>query len=215
MCINAETSLFALSIGTFINILILRQTKNPDYLILVGWHQFGLLMQLFDFLSWTDLKCGMQNKIATIGAMISNMLQPVVAILLLLTYTQVKNKNSELIVSLLLCMYVGIVFYKFYYKQDAAITCLKPSAKCKHLRYDWWEVISKSSLTVFLIYLVPIVISFYLLLQSKTFAVIHLLYLIITCIISKIFYSCGVPSMFCLFAAGGPALNYLLMKYNV
>jgi hypothetical protein len=213
MCINAETSLFTFLFGTIINIIIIKKTSNPNYLMMVAIYEFILLMQLLDFFCWRDQACGMQNKFATKAALIQNMLQPVVIILILLIYTQVTSKKLKLIVSLTLLMYIGTVFYKFYYnKSTRPITCLKPTVKCKHLEYGWWSIISHYSI---FIYLLPIIVGFYLLLKSKKFAIIHSLYIIISFILSGIVYSCGVPSIFCLFATGGPVLNYLLMKYNV
>jgi hypothetical protein len=212
MCVDAKTSLSFFVVGTIINIFIFKKTTNVEYLMLIGIYQFILLMQFFDFLCWTDLKCGIQNKMATIVAFIQNMLQPVVIILILLNFTQSKKKSNKLIVSLLLCIYISIIIYNFYFKKYEPITCLKPTEKCKHLQYDWWSVIGDYSLVV---YLVPIVFSFFLLLKNMKFALIHSVYLILSGIISNIFYSCGIPSIFCLFAMGGPLLNYILMKNKI
>ena len=215
MCVNAETSLFFFLVGTIINLFIIGKTTNVDYLIMAGIYQFILVMQLFDFLCWTDLKCGLQNKIGTIGAFLHTLLQPVIIPLILLVFTQVKNKTNKLIVSLILCIYISIVFYCFYYKKYKPITCLKPSETCKHLRYDWWSIISIGSIQALLLFLLPIISSFYLLLKSKKFAIIHGLYVLIAGMLSLKFYACGSPSMFCLFATGGPLLNYILMKNKI
>jgi hypothetical protein len=180
--------------------------------MMVAIYEFILIMQLLDFLCWTDQKCGLQNRLATKAALIQNMLQPIVVVLILLNYTQVTNKNLKGIVSLLLAVYIGTVFYKFYYNNYNPVTCLKPTSRCKHLEYNWWSTVSEYSI---FIYLLPIIGGLYFLLKSKKFAIIHSLYIIISFIVSGVVYSCGVPSIFCLFATGGPVLNYLLMKYKV
>ena len=211
MCISAPISAFFFLIGTIVNIIIFQKTTNPDYLIFVGIYQFILLMQVFDFFAWTDLDCGPQNKMATKMAFIQNMLQPVVVIVLLLTYTQVKNRNNKLIVSIVLCAYISIILYKFYYTDYKALTCMKPTEQCKHLTYSWWSVIGYDEFAS-VTFLTPIVTSFLLLLKSRNFAIIQIVYLLLSFFISSQFYACGTASIFCLFAAGGPLLNYVLMK---
>ena len=156
---------------------------------------------------------GKLNEFATKGAFIQNMLQPVVVMLLLLYFTKNNNKISKGIVNILLVFYISYIFYKLYYnKLPQSITCLKPTEKCKHLQYDWRSNIGDYPI---FIYLIPIIISFLLLLSSTNFAIIHSLYFIMSFMISGMFYACGLPSMFCLFATGGPILNLLLMKYRI
>ena len=213
MCINAETSLGSFVFGTIINGILLSSNPSTDYFIIALVYEFILSMQLFDFMAWKDSICGKLNEFATKGAFIQNMLQPVVVMLLLLYFTKNNNKISEGIVNILLVFYISYIFYKLYYnKSPKSITCLKPSEKCKHLQYDWWNNIGDYPI---FIYLIPIVASFLLLLSSSKFAIIHSLYFIMSFLISGIFYACGLPSMFCLFATGGPILNLVLMKYHI
>jgi hypothetical protein len=213
MCINAEISFGSFIFGTIINGILLRSNPSTDYFIMALVYEFILSMQLFDFFAWTDSMCGKLNEFATKGAFIQNMLQPVVVMLLLLYFTKNNNKISKGIVNILLVFYISYIFYKLYYnKSPKSITCLRPTEKCKHLQYDWWSNIGDYPI---FIYLIPIIISFLLLLSSSNFAIIHSLYFIMSFIISGMFYACGLPSMFCLFATGGPILNLLLMKYRI
>ena len=124
MCVNAETSISFFFIGTIINIIILTKTSNIEYLMMVVVYQFIISMQLVDFLCWTDPKCGPQNKIATTIAFLHTMLQPVVVILILLCMTQVKSKTNKAAAAVLMCMYLCVVLYKFYYSTYTPITCL-------------------------------------------------------------------------------------------
>lgn len=213
MCINAEISLGSFIFGTIINGILLGSNPSTDYFILALVYEFILSMQLFDFFAWLDSMCGKLNEFATKGAFIQNMLQPVVVMLLLLYFTKNNNKISKGIVNILLVFYISYIFYKLYYnKSPKSITCLRPTEKCKHLQYDWWSNIGDYPI---FIYLIPIIISFLLLLSSTNFAIIHSLYFIMSFMISGMFYACGLPSMFCLFATGGPILNLLLMKYRI
>jgi len=213
MCINAKTSLGSFVFGTIINGILLRSKPSADYFIIALVYEFILTMQLFDFFAWKDSMCGKLNEFATKGAFVQNMLQPVVVMLLLLYFTKIENKISKGIVNILLVFYISYIFYKLYYnKSPKSIKCLRPTETCKHLQYDWWNNIGDYSI---FIYLIPIVISFLLLLSSTKFAIIHSVYFIMSFIISRTFYACGLPSIFCLFATGGPILNLLLMKYSI
>ncbi len=213
MCINAEISLGSFIFGTIINGILLISKPSTDYFIIALVYEFILSMQLFDFFAWIDSMCGKLNEFATKGAFIQNMLQPVVVMLLLLYFTKNNNKISKGVVNMLLVFYISYIFYKLYYnKSPKSITCLRPTEKCKHLQYDWWSNIGDYPI---FIYLIPIIISFLLLLSSTKFAIIHSLYFIMSFMISGMFYACGLPSIFCLFATGGPILNLLLMKYKI
>lgn len=213
MCINAKTSISSFIFGTIINGIVLNSKPSTDYFIIALVYEFILSMQLFDFFAWKDSNCGKLNEFATKGAFIQNMLQPVVVMLLLLYFTNSENKTSKGLVNILLIIYIGYIFYKLYYNNSPkSITCLRPTDKCKHLQYDWWKNIGNYPI---FIYLIPIIISFLLLLSSTKFSLIHSLYFIMSFLISGMFYACGLPSMFCLFATGGPLLNLLLMKYGI
>ncbi len=191
--------------------MVINSKPSTDYLIMALVYEFILSMQLFDFFAWKDVTCGKLNEFATKGAFIQNMLQPVVVMLLLLHYTKNENKTSKGLVNIVLVFYIGYICNKLYYnKSPTSITCLKPTENCKHLQYDWWKNIGDYPI---FIYLIPIVISFLLLLRSTKFAIIHSVYFILSFLASGLFYACGLPSMFCLFAIGGPILNLILMKY--
>jgi hypothetical protein len=213
MCVNAATSITSFIAGTLVNGYVLNSKPKSDYFILAVIYEFIIIMQLFDYMAWKDQKCGFLNQFATKGAFIQNMLQPIVVMLILLFFTKNKSRISAGIVNGLLVVYISYIFYQLYYeKTPKAVTCLKPSEKCKHLQYDWWRNIGVYPIFIFLI---PIVASLLLLLNSYKFAMAHSLYLVLAFVISGLFYACGVPSMFCLFAVGGPFLNLLLMKYDI
>ena len=211
MCINAKMSIGAFLVGTLINGVVLTANPSTDYRIIAYVYEFILSMQVFDFMAWTDARCGKVNAFATKGAFIQNMLQPVIVMLLLLYFTPNTQTLAKGLVNIVLVFYIGNIFYQLYYnKSPKSLTCLRPTATCKHLQYDWWNNIGDYPI---FIYLIPIVISFLLLLRSKKFALIHSAYFIASFLLSGLFYACGLPSMFCLFATGGPLLNLLLLKY--
>ena len=213
MCINSETSIGSFIFGTIVNTIVLTSKPMTDYFIIALVYEFILSMQLFDFMAWEDPNCGKINEFATKGAFIQNMLQPVIVMLLLLFFTDIKNKMSKGIVNILLVFYIGYIFFKLYYNKTAKpITCLKPSKTCKHLQYDWWYIIDQYPI---FIYLIPIVASLLLLLRSTKLAIIMSVYFTLSFLISGKFYACGLPSIYCLFVTGGSLLNLLLMKYKI
>ena len=212
MCVNAETSISAFVTGTFFNILVARSTSNVNYLMIAGIYQFTILMQLFDFIAWKDQECTRPNNIATRFAFIFNILHPVIIILILLLFTQVNNLKFKIIIVCLMFLYISFITYNLYYSTTKPIDCLKPTDSCKNLYYKWWDKIGDYTLVA---YLIPIISSFLLLLKSFTFSAIHIVYIIISLLASTKYYSCGTASTWCLFASGGPILNYLLLKANI
>ncbi len=213
MCINAETSITAFLVASLTNIIILNSTKNKDYIIMAIIYQFIIFMQLFDFIAWIDQKCGILNKIVTKSALIHTISQPIFISLLCLLLTDSKSLYKKGAVMSVLLIYIAIVIHQLYYSEEPKpINCMKPSEECNHLQYKWWSNIGYYG---FIYFITPITFSFLLLFKSFNFGLIHVIYLFITFGISLLFYGCSTPSMFCLFAVGGPILNYILMKKNI
>ena len=213
MCINAGTSLAAFLIGSAVNGIVLQASPRTDVRIIALIYEFILTVQLFDFLAWRNPGCNGVNTFATKAAFVQNMLQPVVVLLLLLTFTESKSVMNKALVNFILVFYIGYIMLKLYYsKTPAPLTCLRPTATCKHLQYDWWWNIGDYPI---FIHLTPIIAGFLLLLSSTKFALQHTGYLIGSFLIGGKFYACGLPSMFCLFAAGGPVLNLLLNHLRI
>ena len=225
MCINAEVSIATFIIASIVNIIIFTSTTNINYLMLSGIYQFIILIQLFEFLAWKDQKCGKLNEFATKSIFVATTLQPVVVTSIILVLSQVKSLLYRSIVTLILIMYIGKIFYDLYYNQSKdkdcsqcddskdPITCLKPTKTCKHLQFGWWDKQLKISL-----YILPIFLSILLLVNTFKFAMFHIVYLIVTGLLGSVIYSCNGlagASSWCLLATGGPILNYILMKKNI
>ena len=231
MCINAEVSIATFIIASIVNIIVFTSSTNINYLMLSGIYQFIILIQLFEFLAWKDQKCGKINEFATKSIFVATTLQPVVITSIILLLSQVESLLYRGIVTLSIIIYTGKTFYDLYYnrstkektcnqcdkidqvKQVDPITCLKPTKTCKHLQFGWWNKQLKSSLYIF-----PIFLSILLLVNTFKFAMIHVIYLIVTGLLGSVIYSCNGlagASSWCLLATGGPILNYILMKNNI
>ena len=226
MCINAKVSIATFIIASIVNIIVFTSTTNINYLMFSGIYQFIILIQLFEFLAWKDQKCGKLNEFATKSIFVATTLQPVVITSIILLLSQVKSLLYRGIVTLILIFYIGKTFHDLYYVRSTKekncdqceelsdpITCLKPTKTCKHLQFGWWNKQLK-----FTIYIFPIFLSILLLVNTFKFAMIHIIYLIVTGLLGDIIYSCNGlagASSWCLLATGGPILNYILMKNNI
>jgi len=212
MCINWYTSLGALGLGSWFNYKVLSTTTNPNYRMIAWLYQYILLMQVFDFMAWTDPKCGWRNRLATQAAYLQNILQPVVMVLILLVGTQVRDIAAKGWSGLALLVYLAIVLYYLYYTNGSSSpqTCMRPTSACKHLDYTWWYLMP----VPILIYLIPYVVAFPSLIRPTSMGWIQFIYVLVSYLAGHFFYACGSPSLFCLFAAGGPVLNYFLLSHS-
>ena len=218
MCFSANASLAAFVFGTFFNIKVfLDANSNPNenninYQMVAGIYQFILIMQLFDYMVWNDKGCKNNGKLATKGAFIATVLQPVFIIILLLLFTQETDMKKKLSAFLLLLIYLGIILYMFYFNPNniKAIDCMYIKDKCSEMYYKWTDNLHPYGK---LSHIVSISASMALLLKSKMFAGIHISYFVGAYLFSRSFYKCGMPSVWCLYACGGPFINYILMYH--
>ena len=217
MCINWYTSLATFTVGTVVNAMIWHETDNVNYRMMVIVWQFVLFMQALDFLAWIDPKCGKLNQLVTKVAYLQNVLQPIVLGLVLLIGTQVKELKPKIYAALSIIFYICVTLYTLYFsdspfaKASKPQACLAPTKTCQHLDYTWWHMLERSAIFV---YLVPVVTCILLLLKPTTFARYNVMYVIVSYLASWLFYGCGNPTVFCLFAVGAPIMNYILLRHG-
>ena len=210
----------AFTIGTIFNILvILDDKKNPsenniNYKMIAGMYQFILVMQLFDFVVWNDMQCKSGGKTTTKGAFVATVLQPVFIIILFLLFTQETDITKKLFAFVCLLVYLGVILYMFYYNPNniKAIDCMYIKDKFSEMYYKWTDNLHPYGK---LSHITSISISMALLLKSKMFAGIHILFFVGSYLLSRSLYKCGMPSIWCLYACGGPLVNYILMKNKI
>jgi len=149
--------------------------------------------------------------LATKGAFVVSVLQPAFIIILFLLFTQETDMKKKLSSCVLLIAYLGIIIYMFYFNPNNinAIDCMYIKDKCSEMYYKWTDNLHPYGK---LAHIVSISASMGLLLKSKLFAGIHILFFVGSYLLSRTFYTCGMPSVWCLYACGGPLLNYILMK---
>jgi hypothetical protein len=195
MCWSKNVSLASFALGTVINLALINKAKNNLVITLCLLWQFVIFMQLWDAIAWSYPICGSDgNVLATRGAYIFNILQPVVAYMLLVCISPVELKYKVL-AGVAMLFYLGWMMVKDPYNDNL---CLKPSQNCTHLNYDWWH---GNSGKVYIIVLTAIIL---LLIRPLKMATITAGYILGTLAISQAFYGCGAPSIWCwLVSIGG------------
>jgi hypothetical protein len=110
MCFSAKDSIIAFSIG-FLSSLLLILSKNKKHNILGYFFLFVIVMQIFDYIFWTNPPPSPLNKKATLLAMIFNHLQPIVLFLLLLKFGILPSRLAYTLISLYT---ICIIIYSYY-----------------------------------------------------------------------------------------------------
>ena len=94
MCYTEQTSINAFLIGTISSIVLLLYTNDKRYKILALFFLFVTLMQLYDYIFWTN-KNNKVNEITTKIATITNHLQPIILALIILYFYKTLKFESK------------------------------------------------------------------------------------------------------------------------
>lgn len=166
---------------------------------------FVTLMQLVEYLIWSDLDCtNGNNKLAGIIGPILNYLQPFV-IFIVLGIFKYKLVNLANILYLIYFIYYFYIYYKY-------------SSKCSrknelgHLSWVWSSHNkSNNNYKIILLYFIVTIVNFALVINNKS----YLISFIITAIclfISNIFYSTNIGELWCLFVIIIPIILIILQR---
>jgi hypothetical protein len=203
MCFGERESWLSLVFGTITNLAVLSALSNsymPMFLII----EFTLLMQLWEALAWRDPSCGRLNAIATKGAMISNVLQPI-AIFLAFYYFGSADKSSERLATMIIVIY-AIATAIFLYKNISKHQCMRATIECKHLQLDWWA----DSYLYLVMYLVALFSVSFLMIRPIRMKWFFLLYILFTDILSQALYACSWGGVWCWSLTFAPVMIYLM-----
>jgi hypothetical protein len=205
MCINFETSILTLVLGTTFNIRNIIKYNNPQITaVSIGW-QYVLLMQLFDAIAW---KSPEYNTFAAKSAFITNVSHPIVIGIIFLTLLP-SDDSTKYIGATITVAYTIWLLYKS--NKINEVKYLNTGTNCDHLVYNWWDDFGKGSAYVYILTVLLLVLLF---LKPFNFAVMQAAYILITLIISKYIYSCGTASMWCWFAAFAPLFTGLMFEIS-
>lgn len=205
MCWSANSSITSFIIGTIINISVMLYFRTPViYSICILW-QWVLMMQLSEYFIWKDLDNKYTNGIGTKMALIFNITQPLVGFLCLLL-TSSATIGFKIVASIIILFYMSYMLLNFN-KQDE-YKSLNPSGQCKHMNLKWWHDIKNSGL----IYCITLISIILLILRPLKLSIFFSIFLIITFIISFVFYTCGGASMWCWFVVPFPIFLGIFYK---
>lgn len=210
MCWSKNVSISMFILGTILNLFVYTQFPNvKEVTVLLAYAQYVLLMQLFDALLWLNQTCNKTNIFATNLQSLVIILQPVIFFLLAINILEVENKDKKIST-------IFIIFYLFY--MFYAMTS-KYRLKCSqsingHLKYEWLNMTSVYRPGI--IYSITIMMLIFLLIKPKSFSIIINTSILLTIIISKLFYpDIGIRAhMWCLYAVSLPIVVYLGWRYH-
>lgn len=218
MCFDAKLSIATLVVGTLINAFNIFYFKDPTITAASLLWEWVLLMQLFDGIAWLNQPspnahgaasgCNKANKFAAKGAMIANVLQPVVLAILFFALQSDKISDTNKVLSAIITL-IYLVWAIYVTNKIPEVTCLKNEGNCSNLGYSWWTNFEGSA-SVYIFTLASLIL---LMPRPLDFAIMQLAYITFTFIVSSWLYSCGIASVWCLFSAFAPAL-ITLWKLN-
>lgn len=200
MCWNAPASLASFIVGTIINISVLLYFKAPIITSICILWQWVLMMQISEYFVWKGQDKSQDNQQLTLGtkaALVFNITQPLVAFLCLMMISKVKM-SFKIVASVVILFYVSFMLLNLNCQKE--YIALSPTPKCEHISLQWWSDIKNSPL----VYIVVLLSIFLLLLRPYNLSLFITSYLIITVVISSVFYSCGGASMWCWFVVPFP-----------
>ena len=220
MCWSKKSSLTTFIIGSLACAYLYHRNIHSDrlYALFFG---FVIFMQFLEFLIWSDQpndsldkNCktapykGCLNNVASQVASIQNLLQPLVAGLLLLYFMKKKdNVFSSCTLKLILVVYAAAVLFwivskKVYSKK----LCTTPLGK-NHLQWPWIknEVAGNSIWIAYFVALALVLIAMNKIPSGKALSI----YLLLTMFISMSVYPFkkAMGSWWCVAAVGGPLLK--------
>jgi len=198
MCWNAPVSLITFIAGCItciiIGIVSYKQRKYELMALSFGWI-WVICMQLWEYFIWKNPNHQNMFKMAYLF----NITQVILLGLIYLCFFKNQGTINRCIAFIILLFYTC---YFLYQKQDRYINVKNDSG---HLDYKWWNKSSYSSM----VYLISLILIFLVLVRPFRWSVMTITYIILLLLLSKLFYSNSVASMWCFFAVSVPIMSYV------
>jgi hypothetical protein len=208
MCWNANASLISFIVGTLINISVMLYFKNTIVVPICILWQWVLMMQISEYFIWKGQDKIKEKGSLTLGSrssLIFNVTQPLVVFLCFILNSKVKM-SFKITASIVILFYVSFMLINLNKQKE--YKSLKPSTNCKHMSLQWWNDIKNSGI----IYCITLITIIFLLLRPFNLSIFMSSYLIITLVISSMFYSCGQASMWCWLVVPFPIILGIFYK---
>jgi hypothetical protein len=198
MCIDAKTSIVSFVVGSIINISVMLLVRKPVVTQMCLFWQWVLMMQLAEFLIWSDEDCGVVNYTGTKMAMFFNLTQPIV-LFFVFFFMNSKPMSVQIVSTVVMVGYLGYMFQ--YLNTQKEYRCIRKEEKCPSLNLAWWN--GENTIHVYFVTMILIVL---LMSDHSPIIVLTMVYSIFTLMVSATVYSCGGPSMWCWMVVPFPLL---------
>ena len=203
MCWSKEVSFLTLVAGTFFNYHLWHFPSPMARPIAMVW-QFVLGMQFFEGVSWVskDVRSSVLSTLATRGAFVFNVAQPLVAAWLLGAQAPLRVRAT---LGVLCVIYAGLVVRGTLNRPFRDLY----TATCQHLTLYWWNWFP-SALPLFnLIFLISFSCIF-----PRKLALFLMAYGALALYISSKLYTCSYGSMWCWLVAFAPVATLLFLRFT-
>lgn len=219
MCWNEPVSWITFILGSLFNFLVAWYFQEIIITVICILWEWVILMQFFEAIAWrtqpNNMSQGNQpnnipqgnqpttipqgNRFAGIGAMIANITQPIILGLGLICFTEVSVINK---VVAMMVVFAYICWMIYALNESPHVNYLIPEHACHHLDYTWWNSFPLTSVP----YMLALISLIFLLLRPIDLAWFEVLYIMVTVMISLLFYSCSnsMGSIWCWFAVAAP-----------
>ena len=206
MCFSERISLIAFFVGIFGSSLLYNLGTTND-IIYSLFFAYVSLMQLIDFFLWRNQTCNKTNILISNIGLILNHLQPIVLGLLLLYYKNIPN--GELIYFILFVYLLFMIPYSKQYFNDPQ--CSLKNVE-NHITWSWNN--KKDHILMYCVYLL-ILLLLCICGFEKNYGLYAAFIALFTIVISIIFYSKNIGSIWCFFTVFLPILTYAARINNM
>lgn len=205
MCWDAKTSIITLLIGSVLNIWNVLHYKDATITAISLFWEWVLFVQFFEAFAWNNQpsggECNPMNKWAAKGVYLVTVSQPILFALVMLALKS-DSISREVKIAATAATFLYVLWALYATNSVPEVTCLKPEDDCGNLTYTWWRQFPGGAS----IYLIVIAFLMVTLMKPFKFAMMQMVYLVVTLVGSTYFYSCGIGSVWCWFAAFAPIL---------
>jgi hypothetical protein len=199
MCFNAPVSLAAFLSGVVVSLVVgtyaLSKNEIPLALLSFGWI-WVIFMQLWEYMAWR----GIETETASHMAYVFNVMQIPVLYLLFILVKDTPTRNRW-VATLVMAAYLCVMFYPLSADET------RIAETCGHLDYRWW----RSRLRV-AAYFTGLCAVFLLLVRPLMWSTACLATLLFLMVLSTLFYTSNVASLWCFFAVFFPVAALVLKK---
>ena len=206
MCWSAEVSFASFVAGCLVCLCVwYLEPYQPIRLLTLLWI-FILFMQVVEGLIWLDQDCTGLNQLATRIGTALNILQPVAAYALFMSYQlDGVTHKQKLAASTIIIAYTCFMLTRLY--RAPLPDCTKPLTNCSHLNLHVWEISYSGK-----VYVITLLSMILLLVRPLSLSLFVTVCVAAALLASRWLYGCGQASMWCWLVVFLPAVFMLFYK---